>query len=84
MGVGVGSHGKITVTDMDHIEVSNLSRQFLFRSTDVGNSKSLSGARVVKGWNPAMQVDGVEKFVGPSTEGASALYRHYILHYTKH
>jgi ubiquitin-activating enzyme E1 len=69
MGGGVGSRGKITVTDMDTIEVSNLSRQFLFRSTDVGNSKSTSGARVVKGWNKAMRVDGLEKFVGPSTEG---------------
>ena len=48
MGVGVGDYGKVTVTDMDTIELSNLSRQFLFRGTDVGNSKSISGARVVK------------------------------------
>lgn len=68
MGAGVGNDGKIIVTDMDTIEVSNLSRQFLFRSSDVGNSKSLSGARVVKEWNPAMNVTGIEKFVGPSTE----------------
>lgn len=68
MGVGVGKQGKVTVTDMDTIETSNLSRQFLFRSTDVGYSKSISGARVVKGWNPEMNVEGIEKFVGPSTE----------------
>eukprot|EP01044_Picomonas_judraskeda_P000417 COSAG03_NODE_18_length_21685_cov_15.938988_23_plen_762_part_00 len=68
MGVGVGQSGKVTVTDMDTIELSNLSRQFLFRGSDVGKSKSLSGARVVKGWNPDMNVEGVEKFVGPSTE----------------
>ena len=49
-------------------QVSNLSRQFLFRSNDVGHSKSLAGARVVKKWNPLMKVEGVEQFVGGSTE----------------
>jgi ubiquitin-activating enzyme E1 len=67
MGVGTGT-GKVLVTDMDTIETSNLSRQFLFRDSDVGTSKSKSGARVVKEWNPAMNIEGVEKFVGPSTE----------------
>ena len=69
IGVGVGPAGKVTVTDMDTIETSNLSRQFLFRSTDVGSSKSVTGARVVKEWNPAMNVEGIEQFVGPTTEG---------------
>lgn len=67
LGVATG-RGQVTVTDMDTIETSNLSRQFLFRSSDVGNSKSTSGARVVKEWNPNMNVVGIEKFVGPSTE----------------
>jgi len=67
MGVATGK-GKILVTDMDTIETSNLSRQFLFRDSDVGSSKSKSGARVVKEWNPAMNIEGVEMFVGPTTE----------------
>ena len=35
MGVGAGPSGYVTVTDMDVIEKSNLSRQFLFRADDI-------------------------------------------------
>ena len=36
---------KVTVTDNDNIELSNLSRQFLFRNSDIGKSKSLCACR---------------------------------------
>lgn len=32
--------GKISVTDDDNIEISNLNRQFLFRKQHVGKNKS--------------------------------------------
>jgi ubiquitin-activating enzyme E1 len=68
MGAATGRDGMIYVTDMDRIEVSNLSRQFLFRDHDVGNPKSVSGARVVKEWNPQLNITALEKKVGPDTE----------------
>ena len=40
MGVGTSNSGKINVTDMDTIELSNLSRQFLYRASDINKSKS--------------------------------------------
>jgi len=39
MGVGAGESGAVHVTDMDRIEKSNLSRQFLFRPDDIGSAK---------------------------------------------
>lgn len=35
VGLGTGSSGGVTVADMDHVERSNLSRQFLFRLQDI-------------------------------------------------
>ena len=40
MGASCGSQGKLTITDDDVIEKSNLSRQFLFRDWNIGEAKS--------------------------------------------
>ena len=53
VGLGAGQRGgSITVTDMDTIEKSNLNRQFLFRSWDVGKTKSSCAAAAIKVMNP--------------------------------
>jgi ubiquitin-activating enzyme E1 len=52
IGLGTGPKGKITVTDMDSIEKSNLNRQFLFRPKDVGHMKSDCAAKAVQLMNP--------------------------------
>jgi len=48
LGVACGDGGKLAVTDDDIIEKSNLSRQFLFRNHNVGQSKSLSAVQAAR------------------------------------
>ncbi|KAK9881581.1 hypothetical protein WA026_016454 [Henosepilachna vigintioctopunctata] len=67
MGIGTEG-GKITVTDMDLIEKSNLNRQFLFRPHNVQQAKSVTAAKVIKKMNPHLNVDAHENRVGIETE----------------
>jgi len=70
MGLGAGPNGKITVTDNDQIEKSNLNRQFLFRPTDVGKLKSDAAAKAVVAMNPDLKdkIITLQDKVGPETE----------------
>ena len=68
MGIGCGANGKVYVTDMDSIEVSNLNRQFLFRRQHVGSQKSTTAATVVKSMNPHFNVISLQEKVAPETE----------------
>ena len=55
---------KIKVTDPDTIEKSNLSRQFLFRSSDIGELKSQVASNKVKLMNPNIEIQYYSEKVG--------------------
>lgn len=70
IGLGTGPKGKISVTDMDSIEKSNLNRQFLFRPKDVGQLKSDCAAAAVQAMNPDLKghIVTMRDRVGQDTE----------------
>lgn len=47
--------GMLTVTDPDHIETSNLNRQFLFREKHLRKPKSSTAAAAILQMNPEMK-----------------------------
>ncbi|RDB23272.1 Ubiquitin-activating enzyme E1 1 [Hypsizygus marmoreus] len=71
IGLGTGPKGIIHVTDLDTIEKSNLNRQFLFRSKDLGKFKAEVAAIAVSEMNPdlAGKILAKQEPVGPTTEG---------------
>lgn len=60
--------GILHVTDMDSIETSNLSRQFLYRNRDVEKPKSDTAAAAVQVFNPETRIKSYQMRVGPETE----------------
>ncbi|KAM6470755.1 ubiquitin-like modifier-activating enzyme 7 isoform 1-T2 [Liasis olivaceus] len=68
IGLAAGEGGKITVTDMDIIEKSNLNRQFLFQPEDVFKEKSEVAATAIRLMNPNINVTAHQNQVGPDTE----------------
>eukprot|EP00595_Chromulina_sp_UTEXLB2642_P001396 CAMPEP_0196764110 /NCGR_PEP_ID=MMETSP1095-20130614/5364_1 /TAXON_ID=96789 ORGANISM="Chromulina nebulosa, Strain UTEXLB2642" /NCGR_SAMPLE_ID=MMETSP1095 /ASSEMBLY_ACC=CAM_ASM_000446 /LENGTH=1138 /DNA_ID=CAMNT_0042118757 /DNA_START=162 /DNA_END=3578 /DNA_ORIENTATION=- len=68
IGFCCGSNGKLVVTDPDRIELSNLSRQFLFREHNVGQPKSRAGTIMAKVMNKDLNIEPLELLVGPKSE----------------
>jgi molybdopterin/thiamine biosynthesis adenylyltransferase len=48
--------GKLGLADDDTVSLSNLQRQILFRTTDIGRAKVEAGADALKALNPGVQV----------------------------
>ena len=67
-GAGTQPKGRITITDNDRIEASNLCRQFLFRDHHVGQYKAVVAATVVKeSINSKCKIRALSEKVGPLT-----------------
>ncbi|KAF8680727.1 hypothetical protein HU200_045568 [Digitaria exilis] len=68
MGVSCSTKGKLTITDDDVIEKSNLSRQFLFRDWNIGQAKSTVAAAAASAINPSLHIDALQNRACPDTE----------------
>jgi len=68
LGIATGPDGMIHLTDLDTIERSDLSRQFLFRSGDIGKLKSETAAHAIERMYPGIHMKAMSIRVGPETE----------------
>ena len=59
---------QIYLTDPDHIEKSNLSRQFLFADSDIRQSKAETAAKKIKLMNPDVTVNVLRQKICAETE----------------
>ncbi len=53
--------GRIGIMDFDVVDVSNLQRQVMHRTQDIGTSKAQSAKRAIKELNPGVQVELYEE-----------------------
>ena len=59
--VGAGGVGAITLIDHDAVALSNLQRQVLFATSDLGRSKVEAGAERLTALNPHVRVQALEQ-----------------------
>ncbi|CAF4774469.1 unnamed protein product [Rotaria sp. Silwood1] len=62
--LGVGRKGEITITDHDHIEKSNLNRQFLFHKQHLNQPKSMVAAQSALDMNKELKIQPYTLKVG--------------------
>ena len=63
--------GHITIVDGDHVELTNLQRQILFSTNDIGHSKAIIAQQKLLALNPDITVTAIEQDFTP--ENASHL-----------
>ena len=68
MGIATNNNYKITVTDNDNIELSNLNRQFLFDKDSIGQSKSKIACEKIKKINNSFNCENLQYLVNRETE----------------
>jgi adenylyltransferase/sulfurtransferase len=67
--------GRLGIVDFDVVDYSNLQRQLLHTTADVGRSKLESATNKVNALNPYVQVDGYEEAL--TSENAMRLFKGY-------
>ena len=68
IGISTQENKKTLITDNDHIEISNLNRQFLFRKKDINKSKAQISSQEAKKINDKFNCDYLEILVNKDSE----------------
>lgn len=63
-GAGIGH---ITIADFDNIEISNLQRQFFFKTEEAGLSKAETLKKRMEELNPEIEIRAISKFITGKT-----------------
>ena len=66
-GAGVG---RLTIIDGDHVDLSNLQRQLLYRTADIGRAKATLAAAFVAARNPHVAVTTIAERITPANAAA--------------
>jgi len=74
-GAGVG---RLTIVDDDVVEASNLHRQFIFRSDQLGKPKALLAAEFARALNPFVEATGLQARIDASN-AAALLHGHDLV-----
>ena len=59
--------GRIRIADCDSVELSNLNRQILHGSSDLGRSKARSALETLRDINPEVEVEALEERISPES-----------------
>ncbi|MDE0285229.1 MAG: ThiF family adenylyltransferase, partial [Gammaproteobacteria bacterium] len=59
--LAAGGVGHIILTDFDHVDLSNLQRQILYKTTDIGRLKVEAGADHLRALNPDVKLTLIER-----------------------
>lgn len=67
--------GEIGIIDDDRIEVTNLQRQVIYKSSSVGKSKVLEAKEMALALNPSIKINAITEKL--NSKNAISLFRHY-------
>ncbi len=59
--------GFLRLADNDRVELSNLNRQLLFQTTDVGRKKVVAAMEKLQLLNPDVRIEGIHQTIGDET-----------------